>query len=73
LWSSDQRAAGKELQRLERTLDKLTKREAKLHTDLAEASTNPDRLLELDAQLRDLLKEKDEVEERWLEIADSAE
>jgi ATP-binding cassette subfamily F protein uup len=54
-------------------LDKLTKREAKLHTDLAEASTNPDRLLELDAQLRDLLKEKDEVEERWLEIADSAE
>jgi ATP-binding cassette subfamily F protein uup len=71
--AADQRAQSKELQRLERTLDKLTKREAKLHTDLAEASTNPDRLLELDAQLRDLLKEKDEVEERWLEIADSSE
>jgi ATP-binding cassette subfamily F protein uup len=71
--AADQRAVSKELQRLERTLDKLTKREAQLHTDLAEASTNPDRLLELDAQLRDLLKEKDEVEERWLEIADSAE
>ncbi|MET0235367.1 MAG: ABC-F family ATP-binding cassette domain-containing protein [Kibdelosporangium sp.] len=71
--AADQRATGKELQRLERTLDKLTKREAKLHADLAEAATKPDRLLELDAQLRDLLKEKDEVEERWLEIADSAE
>jgi ATP-binding cassette subfamily F protein uup len=71
--SGDQRAASKELSRLERALDKLTKREAQLHAALAEAATNPDRLLELDAQLRDLVKEKDEVEERWLEIADSAE
>jgi ABC transport system ATP-binding/permease protein len=71
--AADQRAAGKELQRLERTLDKLTKREAQLHTALAEAATDPDRLLALDAQLRDLVKEKDEVEERWMEIADQAE
>ncbi|TCO58409.1 ABC-F family ATP-binding cassette domain-containing protein [Actinocrispum wychmicini] len=70
--AADQRATGKELARLERALDKLTKREAELHTALAEAATDPDRLLQLDAQLRDLLKEKDEVEERWLEIADSA-
>lgn len=70
--ASDQRAAGKELARLERALDKLGKREAELHAALAEAATEPDRLLELDAQLRDLVKEKNEVEERWLEIADSA-
>jgi ATP-binding cassette subfamily F protein uup len=70
--SGDQRAASKELAKLERALDKLTKREAELHTALAEAATDPGRLLDLDAQLRDLLKEKDEVEERWLEIADSA-
>nr|WP_042190288.1 ABC-F family ATP-binding cassette domain-containing protein [Kibdelosporangium sp. MJ126-NF4]CEL19219.1 putative ABC transporter ATP-binding protein [Kibdelosporangium sp. MJ126-NF4]CTQ94981.1 putative ABC transporter ATP-binding protein [Kibdelosporangium sp. MJ126-NF4] len=71
--ASDQRAAGKELARLERSLGKLDKREAELHTALAEAATDPDRLLELDAQLRDLVKEKAEVEERWLEIADSVE
>ncbi|GAB3870934.1 ABC-F family ATP-binding cassette domain-containing protein [Kibdelosporangium lantanae] len=71
--SADQRAAGKELARLERALDKLTKREGELHEALAAAATDPDRLLDLDAQLRDLLKEKAEVEERWLEVADSAE
>jgi ABC transport system ATP-binding/permease protein len=71
--AADQRAAGKELQRLERALDKLSKRETQLHTALAEAATEPDRLLRLDAELRDLLKEKDEVEERWLEVADQAE
>ncbi|ALG06501.1 ABC-F family ATP-binding cassette domain-containing protein [Kibdelosporangium phytohabitans] len=71
--AADQRAAGKELARLERALDKLSKREAQLHTALAEAATDPDRLLELDAQLRDLVKEKAEVEERWMEIADSVE
>jgi ABC transport system ATP-binding/permease protein len=71
--AADQRATSKELSRLERSLDKLTKREAQLHASLAEAATDPDRLLDLDAQLRDLIKEKDEVEERWLEIADSAE
>jgi ABC transport system ATP-binding/permease protein len=70
--AADQRATSKELSRLERALDKLTKREAELHAALAEAATNPDRLLELDAQLRDVVKEKDEVEERWLEIADDA-
>jgi ATP-binding cassette subfamily F protein uup len=70
--AADQRATTKELARLERALDKLTKREAELHKALAEAATDPDRLLRLDAQLRDLVKEKDEVEERWLEIADEA-
>jgi ATP-binding cassette subfamily F protein uup len=68
--TADQRAAGKEMARLERALDKLSKREAELHDALAEAATNPDRLLELDARLRDLVKEKDEVESRWLELAD---
>jgi len=71
--AADQRATAKELSRLERALDKLTKREAELHVALAAAATDPDRLLDLDAQLRDLLKEKAEVEERWLEVADSAE
>ena len=71
--AAEQRAARKELARLERRLDTLTKREATLHTSLAEAATDADRLLSLDAELRVVLAEKADVEQRWLDIADLAE
>jgi ATP-binding cassette subfamily F protein uup len=71
--AAEQRAARKELARLERRLDTLTKREASLHTSLAEAATDADRLLALDAELREVLAEKADVEQRWLDIADLAE
>jgi ABC transport system ATP-binding/permease protein len=71
--AAGQRAARKELARLERRLDALTKREAELHTALAEAATDAERLLALDAELRGVRTEKDGVEERWLDIADLAE
>jgi ATP-binding cassette subfamily F protein uup len=71
--AAEQRAARKELARLERRLDTLTKREATLHTSLAEAATDADRLLALDAELREVVAEKASVEERWLDIADVAE
>jgi ATP-binding cassette subfamily F protein uup len=71
--AAEQRAARKELARLERRLDALTKREAELHTALAEAATDAERLLSLDAELREVSAEKSDVEQRWLDIADLAE
>ncbi len=71
--AAEQRAARKELARLERRLDALTKREAQLHTALAEAATDAERLLALDAELREVLTEKADVEQRWLDTADLAE
>jgi ATP-binding cassette subfamily F protein uup len=71
--AASQRAARKELARLERRLEALSAREASLHAALAEAATDADRLLELDAELREVVAEKSSVEERWLDIADLAE
>jgi ATP-binding cassette subfamily F protein uup len=71
--AAEQRAARKELARLERRLDVLTKKEGELHAKLAEAATNPDRLLALDAELRTVLAEKDDVEQQWMLAADTAE
>lgn len=63
-------AARKELSRLERLVAKLTEKEEKLHHDLAEAATDPDRLQKLDAQLRDVVAEKEAAEEQWMELAE---
>ncbi|HSK55865.1 MAG TPA: ABC-F family ATP-binding cassette domain-containing protein [Jiangellales bacterium] len=66
----DTRAARKELARLEREVDKLTRREERLHADLAANATDHERVLTLDAELRDLRAERDRLEERWLELAE---
>ena len=66
------RAARKELSKLERSIAKLDAREAQLHADLANASTNPSKLLELDAQLRQVIAEKEAAEHQWMELAELA-
>lgn len=66
----DTRAARKELARLEREVDKLTRREERLHADLAANATDHERVLTLDAELRDLRAERERLEERWLELAE---
>ncbi|OLF15263.1 ABC-F family ATP-binding cassette domain-containing protein [Actinophytocola xanthii] len=71
--AAEQRAARKELARLERRLDALTEQEESLHQALAAAATDAERLLALDAELREVLAEKTTVEQRWLEVADAAE
>jgi ATP-binding cassette subfamily F protein uup len=71
--ATERRAAQKELAKLERRLDQLTKRENELHAALAEAATDAERLLALDAELRILVAEKSTVEQRWLDVADVAE
>ncbi|MGA5227016.1 ABC-F family ATP-binding cassette domain-containing protein [Streptomyces koyangensis] len=70
--AADQRAAKKELQRLERQLDKISTREQKLHAQIAENATDFAKVAELDAELRQLSGERDELEMRWLELAEDA-
>ncbi|QWF81963.1 ABC-F family ATP-binding cassette domain-containing protein [Amycolatopsis sp. CA-230715] len=71
--AADRRAASKDLARLERKLDQLHAKETKLHEALAAAATDPDRLIELNTELKAVLAEKDEVEEKWLETSEAAE
>ncbi|MDX3074884.1 ABC-F family ATP-binding cassette domain-containing protein [Streptomyces sp. NPDC088354] len=68
----DSRAAKKELQRIERQLDKVGERESKLHTAIAENATDFEKVAELDMELRSLSAEREELEMRWLELADEA-
>ncbi|MBH0118975.1 ABC-F family ATP-binding cassette domain-containing protein [Rhodococcus sp. HM1] len=65
-----ERAARKELARLERAVAKFAEREEKLHHQLAEAATDPDRLQKLDAELRQVVAEKEAAEEQWMELAE---
>ncbi|MEV1294613.1 ABC-F family ATP-binding cassette domain-containing protein [Pseudonocardia sp. NPDC049635] len=68
-----QRTARKDAQRLERRMEQLTKREERLHGQLAEAATDPDRLMELDRELKAVVAERETVEIEWLEAAERAE
>jgi len=71
--AAEVRTARKEAARLERRLEKLSADEEKLHAQLAAAATDHARVLALDAQLRELLAEKDRVETDWLAAAEVAE
>lgn len=70
--AADSRAAKKELQKIERQLDKVSEKEAKLHARIAENATDFAKVGELDAELRALGGEKEELEMRWLELAEDA-
>ena len=70
---AEQRAARKDAQRLERRMTVLTQMQEKLHAQLAEAATDPDRLLTLGAELRAVDDELAQVELAWLEAAELAE
>ncbi|WP_433800290.1 ABC-F family ATP-binding cassette domain-containing protein [Actinomycetospora sp. CA-084318] len=69
LSEADKRAARKEIQRIERRIEKLDTREKQLHTLLADAANDPTRLLDLDAELRALIAEREQLEEAWLEAS----
>ncbi|GAA4523044.1 MULTISPECIES: ABC-F family ATP-binding cassette domain-containing protein [Nonomuraea] len=70
LSAKEERELRKELNRLERQLDKLAGQEAKLHAEMAGAAGDYEKLGDLDARLRDLLAQKETVEAEWLETAD---
>jgi ATP-binding cassette subfamily F protein uup len=64
-----ERTARKELQRLERQLDRLTAREADLSAELAANATDYEKLTSLGAELKAAQAEKADLEERWLAVA----
>ncbi|ARF73033.1 glycerophosphodiester phosphodiesterase [Kitasatospora albolonga] len=72
LSAQEARAAKKELQKVERQLDKLSTRETALHKQIAENATDFEKVAGLDAELRELVTERDELEMRWLELAEDA-
>src|SRR5579859_4846846 len=67
--AAQERTARKELQRLERQLDRLTVREAELTALLAANAADYEKLTSLGAELRAVQAEKSGLEDRWLAVA----
>ena len=70
--TGDSRAARKELERIERRLERITSEEGALHAQMAAVATDHEQILALDAQLRALAQERDQLEEQWLALADDS-
>ncbi|MGQ0778896.1 MAG: ABC-F family ATP-binding cassette domain-containing protein [Pseudonocardiales bacterium] len=68
--AAEQRAARKELARLERQLERLAAQETELQHRIAEHAADPAAFRRLDSELRAVLTEKNDLETRWLEFAD---
>ncbi|MGW1057090.1 ABC-F family ATP-binding cassette domain-containing protein [Micromonospora rubida] len=68
--AAEARQAKKDLTRLERQIGKLDQREAALLDQLAANSTDYAKVAELDAQLKDMRAEREQVEETWLALAE---
>jgi ATP-binding cassette subfamily F protein uup len=71
--AADARAAKKEAARLERRMLKLDADEQRLHEQLATAAAEYTKVAELDAQLRAVRAEKEQLENEWLAAAELAE
>jgi ATP-binding cassette subfamily F protein uup len=69
----ERRTAKKELQRLERQIDRLGVREKELTEELAARASDYAALIDLGEQLREVQAEKERLEEEWLAAAEDAE
>jgi ATP-binding cassette subfamily F protein uup len=67
--AAQERTARKELQRLERQLERLSTRETELAAELAANATDYEKLTALGADLRAAQAEKADLEDRWLTVA----
>jgi len=67
---ADSRAVQKELTRLERLVERLTRREDDLHGRLAEHATDYEKVAALDRELQDVRREREAAEEAWLLAAE---
>ncbi len=65
-----ERAARKELQRLDRRLERLNAEEAELAASIGEHASDYRKLLEVGDRLRSVQREKSEIEDRWLALAE---
>jgi len=63
------RQARKDLQRLDRELERLTAREQELHAAMAASATDHEQLAALTLELDALVAERDRAESSWLETA----
>ncbi|GAA1998804.1 ABC-F family ATP-binding cassette domain-containing protein [Catenulispora subtropica] len=68
--SQEQRAAKKELARIERRLDKIAEAEAKLHEELSRIGGDYLAAAEADAKLRELHEERLRLEDEWLSLSE---
>lgn len=66
-----QRAARKELSKVERQVVKLDDKERALHTQLAAATSDAGQLQKLGAELKAVRTEKEAAELRWMELAEA--
>ena len=64
------RAARKEIQRLEKALERVGRREAELHEAMAASATDHTRLRELQAEVDEQAAERERLEAAWLETAE---
>ncbi len=64
------REARKDVQRIERALERSREREGALHEEMAANASDHERLSELNALLRSLATERDELESAWLEASE---
>jgi ABC transport system ATP-binding/permease protein len=67
---ADPRAARRELTRLERRIASLETREAELHAELAQHATDYEQLSALDAELRQVVAQREAAEQAWLDLAE---
>ncbi len=67
------RAARKEIQRLERTIERLTTREGELHDAMAASATDHARLRALQTELAACAAEREQLEATWLQTAEMLE
>ena len=68
--SGSERDMQKSLKRLEKQVVRLADREKQLHELLAAAATDADQLMKLNAELKDVVAEREAAEESWMELAD---
>ncbi len=68
--SSQERYLRKQLAKLERQLSKLESLQAHLHQELAEAATDPPRLIALSKQLRENEDNQQQLEDEWLKASE---
>jgi ATP-binding cassette subfamily F protein uup len=69
----DAQRAQQEVKRLERDIEKLAQRESALHEQMTANATDPGRLAELQAELEQIVAEREQVETSWLEMSESLE
>jgi ATPase subunit of ABC transporter with duplicated ATPase domains len=63
-----QRQDRKEVDRLERQIEKLSAREAELEKQMVEAASDPERLLPLDEEHRGVVARRQQAEDAWLRL-----